>query len=66
MNACNPKAYTIPGGAAMPAALVTPRPPPPLLLAPMGGKTVERDCHGGRLSSAAGLVLLHAPDAPLG
>ena len=66
MNACNPKAYTIPGGDAMPAELVTQRHPTPLLLAPIGGKTVELDCDGGRLSSDAGLVLLHDPDEQLG
>ena len=66
MNACNPKAYTIPGGDAMQAELVTQRHPTPLLLAPIGGKTVELDCDGGRLSSDAGLVLLHDPDEQLG
>jgi hypothetical protein len=58
MNACNPKAYTSPGGDAMQADLATQRHPTPLLLAPIGGKTVELDCDGGHLSSDAGLVLL--------
>ena len=66
MNAYNPKAYTIPGGDVMQADLATQHHPPPLLLAPIGGKTVELDCDGGRLSSDAGLILLHDPDAQLG
>ena len=66
MNDCNPKPYTIPGGDAMHAERVTQRHPPPLLLAPLGGKTVELDCDGGRLSSDAGLVLLHDPEEQLG
>src|SRR6266704_3431848 len=66
MNACNPKAYTIPGFDAMQADLATQRHPTPLLLAPMGGKTVELDCDGGRLSSDAGLVLLKDIDEQLG
>src|SRR6266849_22658 len=66
MNACNPKAYTIPGFDAMQADLATQRHPTPLLLAPIGGKTVELDCAGGRLSSDAGLVLLKDIDEQLG
>src|SRR6266436_937698 len=66
MNACNPKAYTIPGFDAMQADLATRRHPTPLLLAPIGGKTVELDCDGGRLSSDAGLVLLKDIDEQLG
>ncbi len=66
MNACNPKAYTIPGFDAMQADLATQRHPTPLLLAPIGGKTVELDCDGGRLSSDAGLVLLKDIDEQLG
>ena len=58
MNACNPTAYTIPGCDAMHADLATQRHPTPRLLAPRGGKTVALDCDGGRLASAAGLVLL--------
>src|SRR6476659_4079932 len=66
MNACNPKAYTLPGGDAMQAERVTQRHRTPVLLAPIGGKTVELDCDGGRLSSDAGLVLLQDPDEQLG
>ena len=66
MNACNPKAYTIPGFDAMQADLATQRHPTPLLLAPIGGKTVELDCDGGRLSSDAGLILLKDIDAQRG
>jgi len=66
MNACNPKAYTIPGFDAMQAALPPPRQPTPLLLAPIGAKTVEIDFEGGRLSSDAGLVLLKDINDQLG
>src|SRR5215471_5763184 len=66
MNACSPKAYTIPGCDSMQADLAPQRHPIPLLLAPVGGKTVALDCDGGRLSSDAGLVLLHDPDEQLG
>jgi Transposase DDE domain group 1 len=61
MNVSRPKAYTIPGGDAMPAAT-----PTPLHLAPVGDKTVALDFDGGRLSSDAGLVLLKDPDEQLG
>ena len=50
----------------MQAALAPPRHPIPLLLAPVGGKTVALDCDGGRLSSDAGLVLLKDIDDQLG
>jgi Transposase DDE domain group 1 len=66
MNACNPKAYTIPGCDSMPADLAPQRHLTPLILAPVGGKTVARDCDGGRLSSDAGLVLLKDIDEQLG
>ena len=66
MNACNPKEYTIPGVDSMPAELATQRQPPPLLLTPVGNKTVEIDFDGGRLSSDAGLVLLKEIDDQLG
>src|SRR5215831_20580394 len=66
MNACNPKEYTIPGVDSMPAELATQRQPPPLLLAPVGNKTVEIDFDGGRLSSDAGLILLKDIDDQLG
>jgi hypothetical protein len=57
MNACNPKAYLIPGFDSMPAERATQRQPPPLRLAPVGDKTVALDFDGGRFSSDAGLVL---------
>ena len=66
MNACNPKAYTIPGGDSMQADLAPQRHLTPLILAPVGGKTVALDCDGGRLSSDAGLVLLKDIDEQLG
>jgi Transposase DDE domain group 1 len=66
MNACNPRAYTIPGCDSLQAALAPQRPRTPLPLAPVGGKTVALDCDGGRLSSDAGLVLLKDIDAQLG
>src|SRR4029453_12583628 len=66
MNACNPKAYTIPGCDALQADLAPQRHSTPLILAPVGGKTVTLDCDGGRLSSDAGLVLLKDIDEQLG
>ena len=66
MNACNPKAYTIPGCDSMPADLAPQRHPTPLILAPVGGKAVALDCDGGRLSSDAGLVLRKEIDEQLG
>src|SRR4051812_1332462 len=66
MNACNPQTYTLSGFDAMPADLAAQRDPTPLLLAPIGGKTVELDCDGGRLSSDAGLILLKDIDEQLG
>ena len=66
MNACNPKAYTIPGCDSMPADLAPQRHLTPLILAPVGGKTVARDGEGGRLSSDAGLVLRKDIDEQLG
>src|SRR5438874_6383890 len=66
MNACNPKAYTIPGFDSMHAELTTQRQPTPLRLAPVGDKTVELDFDGGPLSSDAGLVLLKDIDDQLG
>jgi hypothetical protein len=58
MNASSPKAYTIAEVDSMPAARTTPREPTPLPLAPGGGKAVELDFTGGRLSSDAGVILL--------
>src|SRR6266852_5960125 len=66
MNARNPKEYTIPGFDSMQAALATQRQPTPLLLAPVGDKTVELAFGGGRLSSDAGLILLKDMDDQLG
>jgi hypothetical protein len=66
MNACNPKAYTIPGCDSMQADLAPQRHLTPLILAPVGGKTVALDCDGGRLSSDAGLVLRKDIDEQLG
>jgi hypothetical protein len=66
MNACHPKEDTIPGVDAMPAARATQPQPPPLLLAPVGNKTVAIDCDGGRFSAAAGLVLRPDSDAQRG
>jgi hypothetical protein len=40
--------------------------PTPLPLAPVGGKAVELDFDGGRLSSDAGVVLLKDIDDQLG
>src|SRR5499433_507170 len=66
MNACNPKEYMIPGFDSSQAERTTQRQPPPLLLAPVGDKTVELDFDGGRLSSDAGLILLKDIDDQLG
>ena len=66
MNACKPKEYTLPGFDSMHAELATQRQPTPLLLAPVGDKTVALDFDGGRLSSDAGLVLLKDIDDQLG
>ena len=61
MNASNPKAYPISDVDSMPADRAT-----PLQLAPVGGKAVDLDFAGGRLSSDAGLVWLQDPDEHLG
>src|SRR5215813_10037042 len=66
MNACHPKKYTLPDFDSRQAERTTQRQPPPLLLAPIGDKTVELDFDGGRLSSDAGLVLLKEIDDQLG
>src|SRR6266481_7341849 len=66
MSAWNPKESTIPGFDSMPAERATQRQPTPLLLAPVGDKTVALDFDGGRLSSDAGLVLLKDIDDQLG
>src|SRR3977135_1049759 len=66
MNACNTKAYTIPGVDSMPAERAAQRQPTPLRLAPVGDKTVDLDFDGGRLSSDTGVVLLKDIDDQLG
>jgi len=66
MNASSPKAYTISEVDSMPADRTTPREPTPLPLAPVGGKAVELDFTGGRLSSDAGVILLKDIDDQLG
>src|SRR4029450_8804083 len=58
MNPRNHKESTPPGFDSMQAELATQRQPTPLLLAPVGDKTVALDFDGGRLSSHAGLVFL--------
>src|SRR5262244_3564823 len=66
MNASSPKAYTISDVDSMPADTTTLMEPTPLPLAPVGGKAVELDFTGGRLSSDAGVVLLKDIDDQLG
>src|SRR5262247_630681 len=66
MNASSPKAYTSSGFDSMPADRTTPRQPTPLPLALVGGKAVELDFEGGRLSSDAGVLLLKDIDDQLG
>ena len=66
MNASSPKAYTISDVDSMPADRTTPMEPTPLPLAPVGGKAVELDFDGGRLSAHAGVVLLKDIDDQLG
>jgi Transposase DDE domain group 1 len=61
MSASGSKAYTIRGGDAMPADMVS-----PLYLAPVEDKATLVDFDGGRLSSDGGLVLLNDPDNQLG
>jgi hypothetical protein len=52
MNTCSPKAYTISGCDSMQADLAPQYHLTPLILAPVGGKTVALDCDGGRGSVA--------------
>src|SRR5499426_2071620 len=66
MNTSSSKAYTIPDFDTMPADTTTPMQPTLLHLAPVGGKAVELDFDGGRLSSDAGVVLLKDIDDQLG
>jgi hypothetical protein len=66
MNAQSLTAPMVSGFDPMQAAMATPLQPAPLPLVPVGGKAVDLDFDGGRLSSDAGLVLLKDIDAPLG
>ena len=66
MNASSPKAYPSSEVDAMPADRTPPMAPPPLPLAPVGGKAVDLACDGGRLSSDAGVVRLKASADQLG
>jgi hypothetical protein len=50
----------------MQTGMGTPLQPAPLPLVPVGGKAVDLDFDGGRLSSDAGMVLLTDIDEPLG
>src|SRR4029453_3071104 len=65
----NPQPLTAPmvsGFDPMQAAMATPLQPTPLPMLEVGGKAVDLDFDGGRLSSDAGLVLLKDIDAQLG
>jgi hypothetical protein len=66
MNAQTLTTHMVSGFDPMQAALVTQLQPAPLPLVPVGGKAVDLDCDGGRLSSDAGVVLLKDIDAQLG
>jgi hypothetical protein len=66
MNAPSLTAPMVSGVDPMQAAMATHLQPPPLPLVPVGGKDVDLDFDGGRLSSDAGVVLLKDIDAPLG
>src|SRR5438309_2756283 len=56
----------VPGVNPMPTDVPTHLQAAPLPLAPVGGKAVELDFDGGRLSSDAGIVLLKDIDDQLG
>jgi len=66
MHAQSLTAPMVSGFDPMQAAMATPLQPAPLPLVPVGGKAVDLDFDGGRLSSDAGLVLLKDIDAQLG
>src|SRR5262245_53709125 len=66
MNAQSLTAPMVSGFDPMQAALATPLQPAPLPLGPVGGKAVDLDFDGGRLSSDAGMVLLQDIDEQLG
>src|ERR671934_977596 len=65
----NAQSLTVPmvsGFDPMQAPMATQLQPAPLPLVPVGGKAVDLDFNGGRLSSDAGVVLLKDIDAQLG
>src|SRR5712691_13449068 len=66
MNAQPCNAHMVSGFDPMQADMAIPLPQPLLHLAPVGGKAVDLDFDGGRLSSDAGVVLLKDIDAQLG
>jgi len=66
MNAQPFNAQMPSGFDPMQADMATPLPPPPLHRLPVGGKAVELDFDGGRLSSDAGMILLKDLDDQLG
>jgi Transposase DDE domain group 1 len=66
MNAQSLTAPMVSGFDPMQAAMATQLQPVPLPLVPVGGKAVDLDFHGGRLSSDAGVVLRKDSDAQLG
>ena len=66
MNAQSLTAPMVSGLDPMQTAMATPLQPAPLPLVPVGGKAVDLDFDGGRLSSDAGLVLRKDIDAQLG
>jgi Transposase DDE domain group 1 len=66
MNAQSLNTHMVSGCDPMQAAIATPLPPAPLPLVPVGGKAVDLDFDGGRLSSDAGVVLLKDIDDQLG
>jgi Transposase DDE domain group 1 len=66
MNAQSLTAPMVSGFDPMQATMGTQLQPAPLPLVPVGGKAVDLDFDGGRLSSDAGVVLLKDIDAQLG
>src|SRR5438132_2861051 len=66
MNAQPCNAQMVSGFDPMQADMAVPLPQTPLHLAPVGGKAVDLDFDGGRLSSDAGVVLLKDIDDHLG
>src|SRR5713226_3945114 len=66
MNAQPCNAQMVSGFDPMQADMAVPLPQTLLHLAPVGGKAVDLDFDGGRLSSDAGVVLLKDPDEQLG